>query len=65
MQLSFLIESSFIALLGIVIGLSLGFGLAAGIINEIGKPSRSLLPHPWFTIVMVVIVAYGASLLMT
>ena len=36
-QLSFLIESSFIALLGIVLGLGLGFGLSAGIIKEIGE----------------------------
>ena len=65
-QLSFLIESSFIALLGIVIGLSLGFGLAAGIINEIGEAFPGVSYRiPWFTIVMVVIVAYGASLLMT
>ena len=65
-QLSFLIESSFIALLGIVIGLGLGFGLAAGIINEIGEAFPGVSYRiPWFTIVMVVIVAYGASLLMT
>ena len=65
-QLSFLIESSFIALLGIVIGLGLGFGLAASIINEIAEAFPGVSYRiPWFTIVMVVIVAYGASLLMT
>ena len=65
-QFSFLIESSFIALLGIVIGLSLGFGLAASVINEIGEAFPGVSYRiPWFTIVMVVIVAYGASLLMT
>ncbi len=65
-QLSFLIESSFIALLGIAVGLGLGFGLSAGIISEVGESFEGVAyAIPWETIVLVVVVAYGASLLTT
>ena len=46
-QLSFLIESSFIALLGIAVGLGLGFGLSAGIIPRDRRGLRDrLVRHP-------------------
>ncbi|MBI67777.1 MAG: hypothetical protein CL777_03415 [Chloroflexi bacterium] len=65
-QLSFLLESSFIAILGILIGLGLGFGLAYGIINEIQEGFQSVqYKIPWATVIIVVAVAYGASLLTT
>ncbi len=65
-QLSFLIESSFIALLGIAVGLGLGFGLSASIINEIGEGFEGVSYQvPWTTVVLVVVVAYGAALLTT
>ena len=65
-QLSFLIESSFIALLGIAVGLGLGFGLSAGIIREVGQSFEGVAyAVPWETIILVVVVAYGASLLTT
>ncbi len=65
-QLTFLIESSFIALLGIVLGLGLGFGLSAGIIKEIAETIDGVsYTIPWETIILVVVVAYGASLLTT
>ncbi len=65
-QLSFLIESSFIALLGIALGLGLGFGLSASIVQEIGETFDGVkYTIPWDTIILVVVVAYGASLLTT
>ena len=65
-QLTFLIESSFIALLGIALGLGLGFGLSASIIKEIGETIDGVsYTIPWETIILVVVVAYGASLLTT
>ncbi len=65
-QLSFLIESSFIALLGIAVGLGLGFGLSIGIVSEVSEDFDSVTyAIPWATIILVVVVAYGASLLTT
>ncbi len=65
-QASFLIESSFIALLGIVVGLGLGFGLSIGIVNEVSEDFDGVTyAIPWATIILVVVVAYGASLLTT
>ena len=65
-QIAFLLESSFIALLGIAVGLALGFGLSAGIINQIGEttPGISYI-IPWTTISIVVGVGFFASLLTT
>ena len=65
-QLSFLIESSFIALLGIAVGFGLGFGLSVGIISEVGESFDGVTyTIPWETIVFVMVLAYGASLLTT
>ena len=65
-QLAFLVESSFIAVLGIAVGLGLGFGLSAGIIREIGEDFETVTyAVPWETVILVVVVAYGASLLTT
>ncbi|MDA1036705.1 MAG: FtsX-like permease family protein, partial [Chloroflexi bacterium] len=65
-QLSFLIESSFIALLGIVIGMALAFGLSVSIVKEIGEDIDGVEYHiPWATATIVFVVAYGASLLAT
>jgi ABC-type antimicrobial peptide transport system permease subunit len=36
-QLSFLLESSFIALMGIVIGFALGFGLSVQVIDNMNS----------------------------
>jgi len=65
-QLSFLLESSFVALLGIAIGMALGFSLSYNIIDIM----REYFPGitytiPWLNILVVVIIAYGASLLTT
>ena len=65
-QLSFLIESSFVALLGIGIGIALGFGLSYSIVEEMAHDFEGLkYTIPWFNIVGVGVIAYGASLLTT
>lgn len=65
-QFAFLLESSFIALLGVAVGLALGFGLSVGIVNEIGETTPGLTFRiPWTTISIVVIVGIFASLLTT
>ena len=65
-QLSFLLESSFVALLGIAIGIALGMGLSYNLVNEIGKDLEGLTyTVPWVNLAAVVIIAYGASLLTT
>ena len=65
-QLSFLLESSFIALLGVVVGFGLGFGLSVDIVSEIGESFEGVeYATPWETVILVAAVAYGASLLTT
>jgi putative ABC transport system permease protein len=65
-QLSFLIESSFIALLGIVIGMALAFGLSVVIVAEIAKDLDGVTYKvPWVSAIVVFLVTYGASLLTT
>ena len=65
-QLAFLLESSFIALLGIVVGFALGFGLSVGIVGEIGENFQGVeYATPWETVILVAVLAYGASLLTT
>ncbi len=63
---SFLIESSLVALLGILTGLALAFGLSVSIINSIGESFASVEYRvPWGTVLLVFGIAYGASMLMT
>ena len=65
-QLSFLLESSYVALLGILLGVALGVGVSAQVIDEMAKSFAGLRYEvPWFNIITVVIVAYVASLLTT
>ena len=65
-QLSFLLEASYIALLGIAIGLGLGVALSVSIVHEIGTTFEGVrFVVPWATIAVVVVVAYGASMLTT
>jgi len=65
-QLSFLLESSFIALLGIAIGVALGAGISVQIIDQMGEFFEGMKYQiPWVNIVVVVVIAYGASLLTT
>jgi putative ABC transport system permease protein len=65
-QLSFLLESSFIALLGIVLGVALGAILSVQIIDSMRDYFPAITYQvPWINIVVVVVIAYGASLLTT
>ncbi|MCK4963953.1 MAG: FtsX-like permease family protein, partial [Dehalococcoidia bacterium] len=65
-QLSFLLESSFIALLGIALGVALGAGISVQIIDQMGEFFEGMkFQIPWVNIVVVVVIAYGASLLTT
>ena len=65
-QTAFLLESSFIALLGIAIGIALAAGLAVSIIGSIQDSFDGVrYVIPWFTIIIIVVIAYGASLLTT
>ena len=64
--LAFLLEFSFIALLGIAIGVALGFGVGANVVREISEDFDGVrFVIPWVSIVAVVVIAYGASLLTT
>ena len=65
-QLSFLLESSFVALLGVAIGIVLGAALAYNLIDQVGKDIEGLAYRvPWLNIAVVVVIAYGASLFTT
>jgi len=65
-QLSFLLESTFIALLGIALGVGLGVALSYNLISSISDDFQGMTYSvPWINIVVIVAVAYGASLLTT
>jgi putative ABC transport system permease protein len=65
-RLVFLIESSFIALLGIGVGVALALGFSGTLIENIreGIPGMEYRV-PWSALVLVVVVGYAASLLTT
>jgi putative ABC transport system permease protein len=65
-RLVFLIESSFIALLGLGVGVALGLGFSGTLIDNIreGFPGMEY-KVPWGALVLVVVVGYAASLLTT
>lgn len=65
-QLSFLLESSFIALLGIAIGVGLGTILSYNIVNDIRDNIETIrFKIPWIQIGVIVGIAYLFSLLTT
>jgi putative ABC transport system permease protein len=65
-QLSFLLESSLVALIGILIGVVLGLALSYNVINFLQGQIEGLeFQISWLQIVIVVAVAYLASLIMT
>jgi ABC-type antimicrobial peptide transport system permease subunit len=65
-QTSFLLESSFVALLGIGIGVALGMGLSVQILDEMRAAFPSIQYQvPVANVVIVVLIAYFASLLTT
>ncbi len=65
-RLAFLIESSFIALLGLGAGVTLGIGFSGTLIDNIreGFPGMEYRV-PWSALLLVVVVGYAASLLTT
>jgi putative ABC transport system permease protein len=65
-RLVFLIESSFIALLGLGVGVALGLGFSGTLIDNIreGFPGMEYRV-PWDALVLVVVVGYAASVLTT
>jgi putative ABC transport system permease protein len=65
-RLVFLIESSFIALLGIGVGVALGLGFSGTLIDNIreGFPGMEYRV-PWSALLLVIVVGYVASLLTT
>ena len=63
---SFLIESSFIALLGILLGVGLGSLLSYNLVEAIGEDIPGLaFTVPWLQIGIIVAIAYAFSLLTT
>jgi putative ABC transport system permease protein len=67
-QLSFLLESGFIALSGIVLGIGLGLTFAWSLFTsgQFGETSNGVaFTVPWAQVIAVVAFAFIASLLMT
>ena len=65
-QLSFMLESSFIALLGIGLGVALAFGVSIDLTKQLQETFDAVTyVVPWGSIVPVVVIAYAASLLTT
>jgi putative ABC transport system permease protein len=65
-RLAFLIESSFVALLGIGLGVALGAALSVGIVDSFAEQISGIrYTVPWSTLGVIVGLAYFASLLTT
>jgi putative ABC transport system permease protein len=65
-RLAFLIESSFVALLGIGLGVALGAALSVGIVDSFAEQISGIrYTVPWATLGVIVVLAYVASLLTT
>ncbi len=65
-QLGFLIESSFVVLLGVAIGVGLGTIISYNIVNEIQEDIETVrFTIPWVQILIIIGIAYGFSLLTT
>jgi putative ABC transport system permease protein len=62
---SFLIETSFITILAILIGVSLGIGIGWTIYNDSFKEAGSRFVIPWVTLIGISVIAYIATLIFT
>jgi putative ABC transport system permease protein len=63
---SFLLESSFVAILGTLLGVLLGLALARNLVENIASTNPGIsLTVPWLQILIIVAIAYAASLLTT
>jgi putative ABC transport system permease protein len=61
----FLIESSYVGLIGIILGMVLGFILGINFYLDPALDFQGGLPVPWKAFIIVFVVAYGATLLST
>ncbi len=67
-QLAFFLESSFVAVLGIVLGCVLGLILSFNIIQDTSEDASTAgieFAVPWLNLTIIFLIAYGASLLTT
>jgi ABC-type antimicrobial peptide transport system permease subunit len=65
-QNTFLIESSFVALLGITIGSVLALSLSRNVITYMAKEMPGIVyTTPWVEVIGIGVLAYAASLLTT
>lgn len=65
-QFSFLLESSFVAILGIAIGVALGLALSYNVVAFVSEDIEGFTYHlPWLEVIIIAVLAYGASLLTT
>jgi putative ABC transport system permease protein len=67
-QLSFLLESSFVALLGIAVGCALGLILSFNIVRDNAQQASTEnieFAVPWINLTAIFVIAYAASLLTT
>ena len=65
-QAAFLSESSFIALVGIALGVTLGFLMSLNIVNDIRSDEANVsFVVPWWHIIITAVGAYLFSLLAT
>jgi len=65
-QTTFLVESSFVAILGTALGVVLGLVLARNLVASFAKSNPGIsLVVPWTQISVIVLIAYLASLLTT
>ncbi len=63
---AFLLESSFVAMVGTLLGVVLGLVLAKDIVDSLAKNDSSItLSVPWLQILLIVVIAYIASLITT
>ena len=65
--LSFFLESSFIALTGVAMGLSMGLALSYNLLtSEVFTDGAEIVfDVPWVRVIGIAVIAYGASALMT
>ncbi len=67
-QLSFLLESSFVALLGVAIGVALGTIISYNIVSDVRERENLetlRFSIPWLQIIIIIVVAYVFSLVTT
>ncbi len=65
-QMIFILESSFVTLLGIALGIGLGMAISWNVIQSFAEDTPSITYIiPWANIILIVVVTYGAALLMT